>query len=356
MLRKLYISFFIVLFLQSFGNKQLLSQNQYFSQFENIPLFINPAFTGIINEGYGRYRIGVNYKHQWTSVTIPYITASVSADAQLPIDMNRKKDRIGGGFIIVNDRSGSGGLNVFRFLLSSAYHKSLSGNGEHNLALGVHGGFIQKKMDYNDMALPDQYNSSGGYFDPNIPSAEDLSNFKLSDADIGIGLLWYYTPGILDKNKLKIKKSMARNKYYLGFQLAHINQPQNAFIEQQINFKPRIILHGEGKLDIQKTFKLQPKFLYMHQSTYQEFTVGADLEYYMLDSYGSKTAFSLGSRYRFSNTIIAIFGAEYKGFKIGISYDINVSSLKAISKGKGGFELSLIYISDYNLKLICPKL
>jgi hypothetical protein len=69
----------------------------------------------------------------------------------------------------------------------------------------------------------------------------------------------------------------------------------------------------------------------------------------------------LGVWARFSNltdAIIPYIGLDIGSFTIGMSYDVNVSSLKPASQGQGGFEISLIYIkkpSDGRKPIPCPK-
>ena len=58
------------------------SQDLHFSQFMNSPLLTNPANTGFIPDG--DYRLGVNYRNQWASITaFPYKTMSAFGDVQL---------------------------------------------------------------------------------------------------------------------------------------------------------------------------------------------------------------------------------------------------------------------------------
>jgi len=69
--------------------------------------------------------------------------------------------------------------------------------------------------------------------------------------------------------------------------------------------------------------------------------------------------FYLGSWYRVKDAIIPYVGLEFGDFRIGMTYDVNVSSLKPGSNLRGGSEFSLIYIKkpvDPNArKLNCPK-
>jgi hypothetical protein len=67
----------------------------------------------------------------------------------------------------------------------------------------------------------------------------------------------------------------------------------------------------------------------------------------------------LGSWFRFGDAVIPYVGLEFGEFRLGASYDVNVSTLKPGSNMRGGAEFSLIYIkrpTDPNAKkLNCPK-
>ena len=60
---------------------------------------------------------------------------------------------------------------------------------------------------------------------------------------------------------------------------------------------------------------------------------------------------------RLNDALIPYFGLEFSGMRIGASYDINISSLKAGSQSRGGMELSLIYIKKPadGKNVPCPK-
>ena len=71
--------------------------------------------------------------------------------------------------------------------------------------------------------------------------------------------------------------------------------------------------------------------------------------------------FYLGVWARFSNltdAIIPYIGLDAGPFTVGMSYDVNVSSLKSASQSQGGIEISLIYIkkpSEGTKSIPCPK-
>jgi len=54
--------------------------------------------------------------------------------------------------------------------------------------------------------------------------------------------------------------------------------------------------------------------------------------------------FYAGGYMRAKDAMMAMVGGEYKKVRLGLSYDINTSTLRDASNGKGAFELSLVYI------------
>nr|HMT30619.1 type IX secretion system membrane protein PorP/SprF [Bacteroidia bacterium] len=59
-----------------------------------------------------------------------------------------------------------------------------------------------------------------------------------------------------------------------------------------------------------------------------------------------------------ADAFIASAGVEYNNLSVGASYDFNTSDLNTASNGKGGYELSLIYIirkvKPLGIKPPCP--
>jgi hypothetical protein len=66
----------------------------------------------------------------------------------------------------------------------------------------------------------------------------------------------------------------------------------------------------------------------------------------------------LGGWYRLDDAIMITAGLEYKGLRVGLSYDYNSSSLQTASNNNGGFEISLTYVApdplDFARKLLYP--
>ena len=69
------------------------------------------------------------------------------------------------------------------------------------------------------------------------------------------------------------------------------------------------------------------------------------------------TSVYFGSWLRVNDAIIPYIGLEINGLRIGASYDINTSGLKAATLSRGGSEFSIIYIKrPAEIKGIpCPR-
>ena len=56
-------------------------------------------------------------------------------------------------------------------------------------------------------------------------------------------------------------------------------------------------------------------------------------------------AFSVAGFYRYRDAVIPQVALYYDKFRLGFSYDINLSGLREASNGRGGGEFSLVYIA-----------
>jgi phosphate-selective porin len=80
------------------------------------------------------------------------------------------------------------------------------------------------------------------------------------------------------------------------------------------------------------------------QSKASETIVGAALSLNASGDMDNPTNVFVGSWLRFNDAVIPYLGLEIGSLRIGASYDVNISSLKAATGNRGGSEFSLIYI------------
>ena len=88
----------------------------------------------------GDFRFIGNYRSQWGSVTVPFNTISIGADAK---NIFNTKD-LAGGIQINQDRAGDSKFNTFQVNFSGAYLKPISNDSLHNLSFGIQTGFTNR--------------------------------------------------------------------------------------------------------------------------------------------------------------------------------------------------------------------
>jgi hypothetical protein len=98
---------------------------------------------------------------------------------------------------------------------------------------------------------------------------------------------------------------------------------------------------------VSERLRLMPALLYQSQMAATELVAGNEFNYSLSNpNYESvATGVFVGIYYRNNDAIMGTAGLDWKGFRFGVSYDYNTSSLKEASNGNGGFEISIRYIA-----------
>lgn len=323
------------------------AQDYRFSQFYNSPLVLNPALTGKTD---GLLRVALNYRNQWFNVADkPYVTYAGSIDAPIRL----KRDAIGIGLSVVNDRTANGLYNNAVIMASVAYHKALDKESRHSISLGIQGGYAQKSLDRNRMVFYNQFD--GTEFNSALPSGENVTATNTGYFDLQAGLLVNSHFG----KKINV---------YLGFAMNHILQPKEKFLADSDNsLKRRYTAHGGLEYQITKVISLLPSVIFINQGQFNELNLGTSLGFDMTHD----VILYAGGYYRLTNKDDGKFGAsdaviayaafEMKPVRLGFSYDATVSSLKNTPKPTGSFEVSLIVTPSRgkghlpDLLLFCPR-
>ncbi len=318
------------------------AQDIHFTQFTASPLIVNPAFTGNIS---GQWRAAAIYRDQWRSVTSPFKTYAASVDAPIIHDLSHG-DNLAAGLQLYNDRAGDGNLSNLSVLGSVAYHKFLGANENKSLSVGFQAGYTQKSIDLTKLYFPNEFNA--GQFEPGT-SGEAMNN-KVSYVTINAGIAWAHAAG----NNFS---------YVIGLGANNLNQPQESFKKKQssdVGLGMRYTAQVGAIAYLGEKFSLRPAFLYQSQSTATEMVAGN--EFHLIVGNPEFRSFTsavfLGGYYRNNDAIMVNAGVEFKGLRVGVSYDYNTSNLKTASNGNDGFEICLIYNApnplDFAHKLLYP--
>ena len=98
------------------------AQDIHFSQFYNSPLNINPALAGVFKED---IRFIGNYRSQWQSVPVPYLTFSGAYDQKF-LNFKLGNGFFAGGLIFNIDKAGYSELSISQLSLAGSYTLQLN--------------------------------------------------------------------------------------------------------------------------------------------------------------------------------------------------------------------------------------
>jgi type IX secretion system PorP/SprF family membrane protein len=317
---------------------EVQAQDPHFSQFFASPLTLNPAFTGKFD---GQWRLAANHRNQWPSIPKAYVTSSASFD--LPILKNKitPGDVFGVGISGLSDASANNILKLNYGSISLSYHKALDENGYHTIGAGFQGTYSSVSLDVSKLIFEDMLTQNGftGTTSDIITNGNNQSY-----AELNAGLLY---SGSSDGN----------NNFYLGASMYHINRPKVGFKDKNWYLSGRVTLHAGGSLPVSDMLFIHASAIHQIQANAHETIVGAALNANLNNNEVNPTGIYFGSWMRFNDALIPYAGLEFGGLRIGASYDINISNLKAATNSRGGMEVSLIYIKQsVNFKGIpCPK-
>jgi len=315
------------------------SQDVHFSQYYEMPIYINPANTGAF---IGGQRLVANYKNQWQSFGSPFRTYGISYDR--PISGIISSGYLAVGGMVFNDVAGDAALSNLSGQVSLAYHVQINNNQFFTGAFYV--GFSQRSLNASLIKWGNQYDGYSGY-NPNLPTGETFTNHSYSHLhpDVGIGFLW-----ALNRNASTLSSNDNVNAD-AGISFSHLNSPVIFDLDnfgERLN--PRISAHGRLELGQANSYISYVGLMLINiQGRQVEITPGA-LAKYTLQSQSKYTGYVqashvyAGAYYRLGDAFIVQTMAELKNYGFGISYDFTTSKLATVSKGRGGVELFFKYI------------
>jgi len=346
-MRRTVLSVLMALFLTSMS-VGACAQDPGFSQFFASPLTLNPALTGKFN---GVVRVAGNYRNQWPSINNAFITSTVSLDAPILRNKLPDNDTWGLGIMAMTDKTASGVLNSNFISLSTAYHKSLDEDGLHQLGVGFQGTYANKMLDGTQLRFEDQLKLDGTWL-PVSQGDTYLSTHQLNVHyfDMNLGVLYNASTN-------------GNNNYYLGASAYHLNHPKESFLNvDTITVPTRVTFHGGGYFPVPGSpSTIYVSALYNSQAGAHMAVLGGAWAIKANNDEVDPVNVYFGLWGRFSNVtdaLIPYVGLDYNSFSLGMTYDVNVSTLKAASQSRGGIEISLIYIkkpSDGRRSIPCPK-
>lgn len=314
-----------------------LAQDLHFSQFYQAPLLRNPALGGLFE---GDFRVQGVYRDQWNSIAFPFRTGAISTEYKF--NLGRGDDYLTLGGQVLYDRAGSVQLQTVHALPAVIFHKSMSQVRASYLSVGFMGGAVTRRLDRSRVTTNNQYD--GFYYNGALPDGEQFTG-SYSYGDLSAGLSFNTTLGTADQHY-----------FFGGIAYHHVNRPRNSFYNN-ISHIPRLVLSGGLKLNFDEYSSVTFHGDITRQFPFQTAMGGGFYSKKIGDPSEQFYVVHAGMFYRYKDALMPVLKFDINRLSFGFSYDINISSLVPASRNRGGFELSLTYISSRQRvaeTILCP--
>lgn len=305
------------------------AQDPNYSQFLNVPMYYNPAYTGL----YTGVRARFAFRDQWPSLPYDFKAYHFSADMG-----NRSLPGSGGvGLLFNTDNEGIGFIRNFNmgvaFSVRIPFSSFMIGQ------LGVKASWLQKKVNWEDFVFSDEL--SERYGNVNATEFQHPDRNTVNMADFGLGGIIQFADGT---------GAMSGTA---GFAIDHLFEPDQSFLQTKKAPLPRkYVAHADlifavgGSSGFTTTdedaLKIGPGVFYQSQGGLNSVMAGLNLTkfgiytgFWYKGSFGSYSngamVFMAGYRYIF---------AENMGLKFTYSYDMQLTG--ALQGTGGAHEVTLV--------------
>lgn len=335
----------LILVLNSCLFQSVYAQDIHFSQIGETPLLRNPALAGLFS---GDIRFQSVYRSQWNGFTDAYQTVSSNLEFKLPVGNGDDYATVGAQ--VLYDRAGTAAFTSTHVLPVFNYHKSLASERSMYLSFAVMAGMVQRSIDRSKITTNSQYNN--GQYTPGSFDGETFKNggYRYFDANAGLSFNSQLGPNPDDN-------------MYIGAAYHHFNRAKSVsfYSDPRLESVPKWVFSGGVRTSIQEGSYLTLEADYNKQGTYNTTILGVMYTKKLDDIENPKYLIHIGSYYRWNDAVIPVIKLEAKPLAVSVSYDANISTLRQVTNGQGGFEISLTmqkYTNKDNSSLQatkCPK-
>jgi type IX secretion system PorP/SprF family membrane protein len=275
----------------------------------------------------GDIRLQSVYRDQWNSVTTGYRTGSINGEFKRPV--GRGDDFMTLGMQLFYDKAGTASFTNTQVLPALNFHKSMSTEKNAYFSLGFMGGWVQHSIDLSKVTTNSQYDGMG--------IGEDITDPSFSYIDGSVGMSFNST-----------LKNNDANNFYIGAAYHHFNRPKSSFYKNKdIELNPKFVFSGGLKLGVDEYSYITIQGDHSRQGSFKETIFGAMYGFRFGDFPDQPDyAIHFGTFFRWNDALVPVIKIDYHPISVGISYDANISKLKPSSHGRGGFELSISWITS----------
>lgn len=301
------------------------AQDANFSQQSQLPVFLNPANTGVFERG---TRITGAFRNTSFNNSNAFTTGAIAAEKKITgkgvID---EGDALGIGVSGLFDQSNAGALKSNYIGVSIAYTKALNIAGTSKFSAGLQGVWATRRLDVNKLMFEDQF-ASGGY-NSGIPSADAYRGGAVNYLDVNAGLAYRYAG----------KKS----GFDLGAALFHAARPKEQFWGDGYRLPLRYTLHGGAYIGVGGSDQIHLSAIANRQGHINEYLVGG----YFSKGVGAEATslrLQLGSFYRVNSAVIPYVGIATADWHAGVTYDISAGSKTYTGYNARSLEFTMQYL------------
>jgi len=262
-------------------------------------MFFNPGFAG--NSG-GICATGL-FRQQWIGFQDEDGNKVSPQTFLLTVDSPIKILHGGVGGTIYQDKIGF--QQVLAVKVGYAYKMEL---GPGDFSIGIQLGFQNPKIDFTK-------------FKP-VDTGDEILQNKNTESDMMFDLsagLFYKIP----------------DKFYVGLSSDQLLQSQGKTTHYQLRRHYYLTAGYQWAIPNHPAFELQPSFLFLFDGAVFQFNLSALLQY--------NNKFYGGLAYRIQDAVSILAGVNFKGFRIGVAYDISTSSLTKFNSGSVEVMLSYCF-------------
>lgn len=330
---------YITLLLLGLGSVQ--AQDLFVTQFDYVPMMVNPAQTG---DYYGSFRLGGTYRDQGFTVTQDrYTTPSFYIDAPI-IKGFREKDWVGVGGYFIQDKAGAGELLTGEYQFSGSYHLSLSKNEFRYIALGIQGGTYQRRFAMAELLRFEDGIQQGGP-SPDQALASSMGQSKVSAA---IGIMFR-------------SKNDQEEEFRIGGRVGRFfgHDYSISSMGADVDIPLHLVVHGSYDLGIAKGFTLTPQAIFRTIGSSSELAIQCRGRIVVNEEKEFSVLPGLG--YRVGDAAQLLIGGQMKQLRASLAFDVTTSSLRQANNGIGAVELAIAWIiriekePEAERRLFCPR-
>jgi type IX secretion system PorP/SprF family membrane protein len=297
---------------------------------------------GAVASGTEDYSFFTNCRLQYLTLTGAPMRTNTLATGFKISDGAFSDNNFGIGLNLVNDQSGDNKLMTTSINIPINY--SIRMDEYNKLSVGVSPGLYLQSYDPTLQNWESDWNGSSfnGLGDP-IFINSTLSRSSYGALDVNAGVFYQ-----------NVQRN--RSRIYAGASMNHLTRQKINFTNTGDKLYAQIVLNlGADITTRRKDIKIQPQMMYFRNGPSNNLILGVGCEHILesgsvITNINKSSTFSYAAFYRWNDAVVANINYKIKNFRIGLSFDANISRLKSASSGIGAVELYFKSIHIYRKK------